>query len=132
MLIGFINGTLSLDRTLSHASMSEHYDDGEYLCIHSVVIDQPYRRHHFASQMLINYINYIKRLSSSAATSLTSSSSSSSSTTLSVPISIKALVLVCKLHLMPLYLSVGFRFVCKSDLDYGQDTWYEHDLVLDS
>mmetsp|Transcript_23334 Transcript_23334/g.36507 ORF Transcript_23334/g.36507 Transcript_23334/m.36507 type:complete len:89 (+) Transcript_23334:122-388(+) len=88
--------------------MSCHEADGHLLCIHSVVIDEKYRRKGLGSKMMTEYIKQIK---------------------VSQP-QVKKMALLCKEHLRGFYAKAGFTLLGPSAVVHGQDLWY--DMQLDT
>ncbi|CEG42691.1 phenazine biosynthesis protein family [Plasmopara halstedii] len=107
-VIGFINGTLTSKDTLDHDSMSHHDAQGSLLCIHSVVVDQIFRRQGIATEMLKQYVKSI-------ATSFPQ---------------IKRIMLISKAHLVTFYEKCGFSITRTSPIVHGQDPWLELELIL--
>merc|ERR1719171_3102678 len=102
-LLGFVNGTLSASEELEHETMSAHDPTGTSLCIHSVVIAEPYRRQGLARAMLRQYL-------------------------MAAPCTmphLKRVLLICKNNLIPFYESVGFELLGESKVVHGQDKWFD-------
>lgn len=55
-MVGFICGTCCPGSELSHETMSGHDPAGPTLCIHSVVVDEKFRRKGYATTMLKVYV----------------------------------------------------------------------------
>eukprot|EP00761_Pharyngomonas_kirbyi_P005689 gb/GECH01005694.1/.p1 GENE.gb/GECH01005694.1/~~gb/GECH01005694.1/.p1 ORF type:complete len:177 (+),score=36.46 gb/GECH01005694.1/:1-531(+) len=102
-LIGYVCSTRAPGETLTHNSMFTHDLQGSLLCIHSVVVDAPYRRHGVATTMLKEYVQRID----------------------GNPQGIKKMALLSKSYLVPFYESCGFSNEGPSPVEHGQDTWYE-------
>jgi len=64
LIVGFVNGTCVDDESISHSSMSSHVVGAKNLVIHSVVIDQNYRRKGIGQYMLKAYIEKMRKVSS--------------------------------------------------------------------
>jgi len=109
--VGFLNATLSRKSTLDHESMFCHEPDGQHLCIHSVVVKPEFRRRGVGTAMMKEYVRQIQRRSPP----------------------ILELVLICKPHMVKLYLDAGFRDCGKSRIEYGSSGWIEmrHSLLLE-
>jgi ribosomal protein S18 acetylase RimI-like enzyme len=103
-VLGFVVGTLSVDRVLKHSAMFEHAPEGEYLCIHSVVTAPELRRRGLARQMLTQYTEAVRMEQGSK---------------------LKAIVLIAKKDLVPFYVSCGFVLQGPSDVVHGADPWFE-------
>lgn len=96
-LMGFINGTCVEGKVLTHESMSDHAPQGRTLAIHSVAVSPSYRRKGVASWLLKQYLHHIKENNLA-----------------------DDVVLLSKSHLLPLYLSCGFKFHKVSDVVHGR------------
>jgi ribosomal protein S18 acetylase RimI-like enzyme len=59
-IAGFTCGTCSIAPELTQASMSKHEEDGQLLCIHSVVVAQGLRRKGLATKMLQAYLRCVQ------------------------------------------------------------------------
>lgn len=106
-LVGFVNGTLVLEDTIHHESMSTHHPSGKTLVIHSVVVDKDHRRQKVASNMLQQYVKKISELKT-----------------------VSRILLLSKAALLPFYLSNGFSFIRISPVVHGQEQWMELGINL--
>eukprot|EP00750_Incisomonas_marina_P005518 INCI13986.1.p1 GENE.INCI13986.1~~INCI13986.1.p1 ORF type:complete len:426 (-),score=74.93 INCI13986.1:3-1280(-) len=108
-VLGFVCGTLTKERTLTHESMDVHVPDGSSLCIHSVVTHPKVRRQGVATWMLRTYLTQL-------------------------PAKIDLVLLMCKKPLIPLYEACGFTLVGVSPVVHGKTPWYEmkHTVVRKS
>lgn len=104
VVVGFICGTLAPDGPLTEESMAFHDPTGTTLCIHSVCVAKEYQRKGIARRMLKEYRARVLRSSSSQ---------------------VKAIRLICKDYLIPLYLDAGFEVIGISEVVHGQDPCYE-------
>lgn len=107
VLIGFAVSTASRMKSLSHESMSEHHDDGKTVCLHSVVIDQPFQRKGIASALLQEYIRHVRKLQYT-----------------------KIVLLSHQPLVSPLYEKAGFKNLGKSPVVHGPEPWYDMEMVL--
>eukprot|EP01095_Lingulamoeba_sp_RSL-Kostka_P006296 TRINITY_DN1973_c0_g1_i1.p1 TRINITY_DN1973_c0_g1~~TRINITY_DN1973_c0_g1_i1.p1 ORF type:complete len:170 (+),score=38.72 TRINITY_DN1973_c0_g1_i1:83-592(+) len=105
-LIGYICSTLSDKETLEHDSMLFHIENGNLLCIHSVVIKEEYQRRGLATKMMTLYVEQMKSIES-----------------------ITKIQLLCKDNLKGLYTKCGFSFNRISPVQHGQDHWNEMELI---
>ncbi|KAG1705726.1 hypothetical protein DVH05_003477 [Phytophthora capsici] len=105
-LVGFVNGTLTARDELDDESMSQHDAHGSLLCIHSVVVDQAFRRRGLAAQMLKRYVEII----------------------LDSQPQVKRIMLISKAHLLGFYVSCGFSVTRLSPVVHGQESWFELEL----
>ena len=96
----------SLTKSFDHDSLSVHDPNGDILAIHSVCVDEKYRRKRIAYNMLRHYI-------SEAATHN----------------NIKTIKLMAKEHLVDFYVGAGFTCYGLSPILHGADRWF--DLSLD-
>jgi ribosomal protein S18 acetylase RimI-like enzyme len=100
-LIGFICSTATHSSTLTHETMSQHESGGGTVCIHSVVVDNRYRRKGIGSRMLEEYLKlpFVK--------------------------SINQLCLLSKQHLISFYQNAGFELLGESSVSHGSERWYD-------
>ncbi|CAD7944240.1 unnamed protein product [Amoebophrya sp. A25] len=108
-LVGFICSTLALGE-LTEESMSQHNPTGTTLCIHSVVIDERYRRRKLSTGMLVRYVEHVQKL-------------------LAKSLTVEKTALICKENLIPLYSGVGFQLEGPSKVCHGKDPWFDMSLV---
>lgn len=97
-LVGFVCGTLTNKPELDHESMTLHIPNGDYLCIHSVVVAPHCRRQKIAQNLLNEYKRRLK---------------------------IKSILLIAKKNLIPLYEKCGFQITRPSPVVHGADPWFE-------
>ena len=102
-IVGYVCGTLTASAELTHETMYKHDASGHLLCIHSVLVKPSHRRQGIASQMLKDYIDQMIQ---------------------SRP-QVQKMALLCKENLIGLYQSAGFVLQGASDVEHGQDTWYD-------
>ena len=102
-IVGFVCGTLTASSDLTHESMSEHESAGTLLCIHSVCVDEAYRRKKIATRALKAYLTCVSQINSQ----------------------ITEVRLICKEKLIPLYEGAGFRLLGASSIQHGKDQWFE-------
>ncbi|ETN09904.1 hypothetical protein PPTG_11476 [Phytophthora nicotianae INRA-310] len=105
-LVGFVNGTLTARDELDDESMSRHDPHGSLLCIHSVVVDQAFRRRGLAVKILKRYVDII----------------------LDSQPQVKRIMLISKAHLVGFYVKCGFSVTRLSPVVHGQDPWFELSL----
>lgn len=125
-LMGFVMGTLSTSSVLTHDSMSTHEAKGEYLCIHSVVVAEKYRKKGLGKAVLVAYIERMKQRNVDLQTS--SSSQSQQHSVVHKPL--KTILLLCKQPLVHFYESCGFILNGVSEVQHGKDQWMEMSLKL--
>lgn len=101
-LIGFVNGTRSAERTLSHAAMRSHDPAGQSLCVHSVVVAPERRREGLGGRLLEAYLERTRALEG-----------------------VEQVLLISKEHLLDFYRAAGFGLVGPSEVVAGQDPWFE-------
>ncbi|KAF5366189.1 hypothetical protein D9758_005674 [Tetrapyrgos nigripes] len=107
-LIGYVCSTLSLSKTITHASMSTHISHGRSICIHSVCVDKKYRRQGIALRLLKEYISRLQNNSNLY----------------------DRILLIAHEELIPLYENAGFTLVGKSEVTHGPRPWFEMRLDL--
>ena len=97
-IVGFINGTCTLFDYITHSSMTSHNPDGKTLILHSVTIDEKFRRKKIGSDLLTRYVNMLvyERLE------------------------ISLLLLLSKSYLLNFYKSCGFTIKKLSDVNHGK------------
>ncbi|KAG3182107.1 hypothetical protein PC129_g25374, partial [Phytophthora cactorum] len=105
-LVGFVNGTLAAKDELDDKSMGHHDPHGSLLCIHSVVVDQAFRRQGIATQMLKRYVDVI----------------------LDSQPQVKRIMLISKANLVGFYVNCGFSVTRLSPVVHGHDPWLELSL----
>ncbi|EEY61725.1 uncharacterized protein PITG_21166 [Phytophthora infestans T30-4] len=105
-LVGFVNGTLTAKYQLDGESMSRHDPHGSLLCIHSVVVNQTFRRRGLATQLLKRYVEVI----------------------LDSQPHVKRIMLISKANLVGFYVNCGFSVTRLSPVVHGQDPWLELSL----
>ncbi|EFC39120.1 acetyltransferase [Naegleria gruberi] len=103
-LIGFVCGTKTQNKILTHDTMSVHdpSPNARTLCIHSVVIQQAYRKKGLGLAMLKSYLQYLKDENLC-----------------------DKILLLSKSHLIHFYESAGFILNGESNVVHGQEKWYE-------
>jgi len=114
-VIGFICATRT--NSFDHESMSAHNHSGRLLAIHSVVVEEPYRRQGVASAMLQDYVQTVKMISAQQRSSADACH-------------IETLVLMAKSHLIGLYCTVGFHCLGVSPIVHGSEQWFHLELTL--
>jgi len=108
-IIGYICSTRCNE--FVEESMSTHDANGSILAIHSVVVDEPYRRMGVASAMMQNYLKEMIPFSSFNANTRESG--------------FERILLLAKAHLLGFYVDNGFMVLRPSPIVHGSDTWYE-------
>ena len=104
-LCGFVCGTRCASFT--EETMSRHDPEGPILAVHSVCVEQSYRRKGIATAMLVRYIEEI-----------------SADKTLS------SIRLIAKSHLLSFYVGCGFTVEGLSSIVHGKDPWFDLSLNL--
>eukprot|EP00547_Thalassionema_nitzschioides_P012874 CAMPEP_0194259834 /NCGR_PEP_ID=MMETSP0158-20130606/44471_1 /TAXON_ID=33649 /ORGANISM="Thalassionema nitzschioides, Strain L26-B" /LENGTH=319 /DNA_ID=CAMNT_0038999779 /DNA_START=15 /DNA_END=977 /DNA_ORIENTATION=+ len=106
-IVGFICATRT--NQFEEESMSTHDNDGKLLAIHSVVVEESYRRKGIATAMLKAYLDKVQRENNG---------------------SIQAIVLLAKEHLLGFYVKCGFVANRASPIIHGQGLWFELEKTL--
>ncbi|GKY90707.1 hypothetical protein MPSEU_000044100 [Mayamaea pseudoterrestris] len=109
-VIGFICSTLCREFTLE--SMQNHVPAGPLLAIHSVVVDERFRRKGIATKMLQDYIQFIQDSNAERITP------------------IEKFVLLAKRECLAFYINCGFSVIGKSCIEHGTEQWYHLERVL--
>eukprot|EP00980_Cylindrotheca_fusiformis_P023470 scaffold10507_cov128-Cylindrotheca_fusiformis.AAC.3 len=107
-IIGFVCGTRC--NHFEEESMSSHDDTGKLLAIHSVVVQENYRRQGIATAMLKEYVKKVQQENTDG--------------------SIKSIVLLAKSHLLGFYVNCGFQVNRPSPIVHGQELWYDLEKKL--
>lgn len=115
-IIGFICSTRCAE--FEEESMSTHRPDGQLLAIHSVVVDEPYRRRGIATFMLRRYVQAIKDAEAKATDQHNVEEDKQYAP-------IQSIVLLAKQNLLGFYAQCGFRVNRPSPIAHGKDTWFE-------
>ncbi|CAG8475442.1 6811_t:CDS:2 [Ambispora leptoticha] len=105
-MIGFVVATLTTAPVLTEASMDWHHEpDGQTVCIHSVCVDNSFRRRGVASSLLQRFIEHCRKLGYAR------------------------IALISHEYLLKLYQKNGFVFKGESKIQHGSEKWF--DLVLE-
>lgn len=105
VLIGFVNGTTCLEKTLTHETMFHHEPNGTTLCIHSVVIDKSHQRKGLGISMLLAYLAHIQKNTK-----------------------VSNVLLLCKPKMIQFYEKCGFISNGVSSVIHGSEQWIEMEL----
>jgi len=108
-LRGYVCGTLTSADRLTDKSMATHEPLGTTLCIHSVVVAEPFRRKGLGGWILRLYLDRV-----AAAGHATQA------------------LLLCKERLEPFYAAAGFESLGDSGVVHGADPWTLMRLQLQS
>nr|DAA64562.1 TPA_inf: non-vertebrate-type arylalkylamine N-acetyltransferase [Leucoraja erinacea] len=107
-LVGFICGTRSVADHITQRSMEVHESAGTTICIHSVCVDQAWRRRGIALSLLRHFVEVVRHSRPTA----------------------RRICLICHLQLLPLYTKAGFTLLGPSTVTHGPDAWYECTMDL--
>lgn len=107
-IIGFVCSTRC--DLFEEESMTAHEPTGALLAIHSVVVEERYRRQGIASAMLRAYLEKIRNENLDG--------------------SIRSVVLLAKVHLLGFYVNCGFQVNRPSPIVHGKELWYELEQPL--
>jgi predicted PhzF superfamily epimerase YddE/YHI9/GNAT superfamily N-acetyltransferase len=109
-LVGFVCGTCCQGAELLDETMSTHDISAKAttVCIHSVVVEEHYRRKGLATAMLKEYVRRLKTYRD-----------------------VQLALMIAKAHLLSFYINCGFSVVRLSPVVHGQDPWFELKLDLD-
>ncbi|ORY98801.1 acyl-CoA N-acyltransferase [Syncephalastrum racemosum] len=105
-IAAFVCSTVSNAPLVTDESMKTHVPGGTTVCLHSVCVSPTRRRQGLASAILKAWIAAIRQNAQ-----------------------YKRLALISRPNLIPLYESVGFRLLGKSEVVHGPDPWF--DCVID-
>jgi uncharacterized protein YciI/GNAT superfamily N-acetyltransferase len=107
-VIGFCCGTRCEEFTEESMSTT-HIPDGKLLAIHSVVVDEQYRRQGIATVMLKEYMENVSSKANAA----------------DADDGIESTVLLAKSKLLSFYVNCGFAVLRPSPIIHGNELWYE-------
>jgi uncharacterized protein YciI/ribosomal protein S18 acetylase RimI-like enzyme len=142
-IIGFCCATRCAEFT--EESMSTQHDPtGPLLAIHSVVIQEHYRRRGIASRLLQTYIEHLQALNTQfALTNVTTKTRTATTTTMNlvqnddfltttptIPAMMESIVLLSKSHLLAFYVNCGFSVLRPSPIIHGKELWYDLERKL--
>ncbi|OEU22974.1 hypothetical protein FRACYDRAFT_178942 [Fragilariopsis cylindrus CCMP1102] len=129
-ILGFICGTRCNEFT--EESMSEHDKDGRLLAIHSVVIDEQYRRKGIASKMLKRYVQdiIIQEEVLQQQQHHQQQQQQQKEPSSSQPPPIESIVFIAKQNLLGFYVRCGFRVNGTSQIVHGKELWYDLEREL--
>lgn len=120
-ILGFVCATRCHEFT--EDSMSELHDPtGRLLAVHSVVVDESYRRNGVATQLLNRYVQNVLEQEDE--------SQQSDDESFSKPM--ESIVLLAKQHLLGFYVRCGFTVNRPSPIVHGKELWYDLELQLPS
>ena len=108
-VIGFVNATRC--RVFTHHSMATHISGGPLLAIHSVVVQEQYRRQGIATAMLQDYVETLHERQDER-------------------MLVRSIVLMAKANLLPFYVKAGFSVIRLSPIVHGSEPWYELELDM--
>jgi predicted PhzF superfamily epimerase YddE/YHI9/ribosomal protein S18 acetylase RimI-like enzyme len=109
VVIGYICSTRC--REFEHESMSLHIPNGSLLAIHSVVVQQKYRKRGIATAMLKEYVEDVQKNNDGT---------------------IEKMVLLAKKDLLAFYVECGFQVKQLSSIVHGSEQWYDLELDLEN
>ncbi len=116
-ILGFICATRCHEFT--EESMSALHDPtGPLLAVHSVVIDEDYRRKGLATELMNQYIQRVLK-----------QEQENQSATETVPIA--SIVLLAKQHLLGFYVRCGYKVNRPSPIVHGKELWYDLEMELE-
>ncbi|XP_078263575.1 uncharacterized protein LOC144597822 [Rhinoraja longicauda] len=102
-LVGFICATRSVADHITKRSMEVHESAGTTVCIHSVCVDQAWRRCGIALSLLGHFVEVVRHTRPTA----------------------KRICLISHQQVLPLYTKAGFTLLGPSTVTHGPDAWYE-------
>mmetsp|Transcript_19252 Transcript_19252/g.21526 ORF Transcript_19252/g.21526 Transcript_19252/m.21526 type:complete len:632 (+) Transcript_19252:276-2171(+) len=134
-IIGFVCGTRCTE--FNEQSMSkQHNPSGKLLAIHSVVVEEQYRRKGIASKMMTQYVRDVvmtqreeEGMQRREEENDSEQQQQQSSLLLSQPV-VESIVLIAKEHLLGFYVRCGFCVNRPSPIIHGKDLWYDIEMEL--
>ena len=123
-IVGYVCGTLASEDVLDESTMSSHDPSGDVLAIHSVCVDERFRRRGVAASALAHYVaRWIVHDD-------TRRENDDDDDTTTTPTKVRRVRLLCKENLIPFYERYGgFALEGASAVEHGAETWF--DMVLD-
>jgi len=123
-IVGYVCGTLASGDVLDESTMSLHDPSGDVLAIHSVCVDERFRRRGVAASALAHYVaRWIVHDD-------TRRENDDDDDTTTTPTKVRRVRLLCKENLIPFYERYGgFALEGASAVEHGAETWF--DMVLD-
>ena len=123
-IVGYVCGTLASGDVLDESTMSSHDPSGDVLAIHSVCVDERFRRRGVAASALAHYVaRWIVHDD-------TRRENDDDDDTTTTPTKVRRVRLLCKENLIPFYERYGgFALEGASAVEHGAETWF--DMVLD-
>jgi len=126
-IVGYVCGTLASGDVLDESTMSSHDPSGDVLAIHSVCVDERFRRRGVAASALAHYV---ARWIVHDDTRRENDDDDDDTTTTTTPTKVRRVRLLCKENLIPFYERYGgFALEGASAVEHGAETWF--DMVLD-
>ena len=121
-IVGYVCGTLASGDVLDESTMSSHDPSGDVLAIHSVCVDERFRRRGVAASALAHYVaRWIVH---------DETQNENDDTTTTTTTKVRRVRLLCKENLIPFYERYGgFALEGASAVEHGAETWF--DMVLD-
>ena len=124
-ILGFVCATRCHEFT--EESMSTLHDPtGPLLAIHSVVVDEEYRKKGLATKLMNQYVQNI--LEQEEQTQKQNQSTKHESGEIRVPI--ESIVLLAKQHLLGFYVRCGYKVNRPSPIVHGKELWYDLEMEL--
>ncbi len=122
-IVGYVCGTLASGDVLDESTMSSHDPSGDVLAIHSVCVDERFRRRGVAASALAHYVaRWIVHDDTQH--------ENDDDTTTTTTTKVRRVRLLCKENLIPFYERYGgFALEGASAVEHGAETWF--DMVLD-
>ena len=120
-IVGYVCGTLASGDVLDESTMSSHDPSGDVLAIHSVCVDERFRRRGVAASALAHYV---------ARWIVHDETQNENDDTTTTTTKVRRVRLLCKENLIPFYERYGgFALEGASAVEHGAETWF--DMVLD-
>jgi cyclin-dependent kinase-like len=97
--------------------MTRHEPNGRTVCIHSVCVDQAFRRQKIATRLLQEFISRARAANEKEVAE-------------GKPKLYERIALISHDYLIPLYEKTGFKLRGESNIRHGEETWFEMMLEL--
>ncbi|KAL7541985.1 hypothetical protein ACHAXR_011696 [Thalassiosira sp. AJA248-18] len=113
-IIGFVCATRC--KSFKAEAMKTHDGTGKILAIHSVVVQEQYRKCGVASAMLQDYVSAMERLNNKG----------------NLKVKMEKIVLMAKKDLLAFYVRNGFKAMGVSPVVHGKEQWFELETIFSS
>ncbi|KAI9591870.1 hypothetical protein BDF19DRAFT_453333 [Syncephalis fuscata] len=114
ILVGYLCGAASSTPRMTQESIDKHDPEGSTLCVHTLCVDNTYRKQRVADQLIRELTLYILGVNKKHMMATNSQDKR-----------FKHVVIMAHLPLIPFYEKYGFHSIGPSEVTLGPETWYE-------